>query len=146
MSRSISAVPQRQLEAERHRLGVDAVGAADHRRPAMLERALADGDGQRVQIGEDDVAGLAHLQRLRGVDDVRRGHPEVQPARRRPDLLGDRGGEGDDVVLRGPFDVLDARDVEIAALADVARRVARHEAGRRPWPPPPPISTSQPGP
>ena len=40
-------VPERQLQPERHRLGVHAVRAADHRRPAMLERAIADGGGQR---------------------------------------------------------------------------------------------------
>ena len=115
-------VPERELEAERHRLGVDAVRPPDHRRPAMLERAVADRLAERGEILEDEIAGLAHLQRLRRVDDVRRGHAEMQPARRRPDLLGDGRGERDDVVLRGLLDFLDARDVEGAALADVARR------------------------
>ena len=78
---------------------------------------------------EDQVAGLAHLQRLRGVDDVGRGQAEVQPARRRPDVLGHGGREGDDVVLRGLLDLLDAGDVERAALADVARRLGRDDAG-----------------
>ena len=64
-------VPQRQLQAEGHRLGVDAMRAADHRRAAVLERAIAHGRRQRVEILQDDVAGLAHLERLRGVDDVR---------------------------------------------------------------------------
>ena len=40
-------VPQRQLEAERHRLGVHAVRAADHRRPPVLLGALAHGLHQR---------------------------------------------------------------------------------------------------
>ena len=111
-SRAELRVPERQLQAERHRLGVHAVRAADHRRAAMLERAIADRLGQRVEILQDDVARLAHLQRLRGVDDVRRGQAEVQPARRRPDVLGDRGREGDDVVLGGLLDFLDAGDVE----------------------------------
>ena len=58
--------------------------------------SIAAGD-----VLDDQVAGLAHLQRLRGVDDVGGGQAEVQPARRGPDLLGDRGREGDHVVLRG---------------------------------------------
>ena len=124
-------VPERQLQAERHRLGVHAVRPADHRRAPMLEGALADRLGQPVEILQDDVARLAHLQRLRGVDDVRRGQAEMQPAGRRTDLLGDRGGEGDDVVLGGLFDFFDAGDVEGAALADVARGLGRNDAGGR---------------
>ena len=77
-------VPQRQLQAERHRLGVDAVGAADHRRRPVLDaRGRARRRTSAVEVRQNHVAGLAHLQRLRGVDDVRRGHAEVQPARRR---------------------------------------------------------------
>jgi hypothetical protein len=63
-------VPQRQLQAERHRLGVNAVGAADHRRPTMLERALAHRRPERLDIAQDQRARLPHLQRLRRVDDV----------------------------------------------------------------------------
>ena len=55
----------------------------------------------------------------------------MQPARRRSDLLGDGGREGDDVVLGGLLDLFDARDVEAAALADVARRLGRNDAGGR---------------
>ena len=105
--------------------------AADHRRAPMLERPVANRLGQRVEILQDHVARLAHLQRLRGVDDVRRGHAEVQPARRRADLLGDGRREGDDVVLRDLLDLFDASDVEGAALADVARGFGRDDAGGR---------------
>ena len=55
----------------------------------------------------------------------------MQPARRRPDLLGDRRRERDDVVLGDLLDFLDARDVERAALADVARGLGGHDAGGR---------------
>ena len=40
-------VPQRQLEAERHRLGVDAVRAPDHRRLLVLVGARLDRLGER---------------------------------------------------------------------------------------------------
>ena len=63
-------VPERQLETERHRLGVDAVRTADHRRAAMLDRAIANGVAERVEILQHEAARLAHLQRLRRVDDV----------------------------------------------------------------------------
>src|SRR6185436_11001143 len=35
-------VPERQFQAEGHRLGVDPVRAADHRRTTMLEGPVAD--------------------------------------------------------------------------------------------------------
>ena len=124
-------VPQRELEAECHRLGVHAVRAADHRRAAMFERAIANRVGKPVEVGQQDVARLTHLQRLRRVDDVRRRHAEVEPARRRSDFFGDRRRKGNDVVLGGLFDFFDARDVESTALADVARRFGRHDAGGR---------------
>ena len=50
MSRVELRVPQRQLQAEGHRLGMHAVRAADHRRAAMLERARLDRRLQRVEI------------------------------------------------------------------------------------------------
>ena len=118
-------VPQRQLQPEGHRLGVYAVGAADHRRAAVLERARSrTASRQRPRVRRMRSRGLDHLQRLRGVDDVRRGQAEVQPARRRPDVLGDRRGEGDDVVLGGLLDFLDPGDVERALLPQVARGLA----------------------
>ena len=124
-------VPERELQAEGHRFGVHAVRAADHRRAAMLERAIANGPGERLQVFQDDVARLAHLQGLRSIDDVRRGHPEVKPACRRPDVLGHRGRERDHVVLGGTLDVLDPRNVEPTPLADVPGGRGRHDAGVR---------------
>ena len=70
MSRSQLGVPQRQLQAERHHLGVHAVGAADHRRVLVLVGARLDRLAERRHVLEDQVAGLDHLQRLRGVDHV----------------------------------------------------------------------------
>jgi hypothetical protein len=43
---------------------------ADHRRMAVLLGTRADGLHQGVEVLQQDVACLAHLQRLRSVDDV----------------------------------------------------------------------------
>jgi hypothetical protein len=64
-------VPERQLEPERHRLGVNAVRAPDHGRPPVLFSPRPNGLPQSLQEPEDHVAGLAHLQRLRCIDNVR---------------------------------------------------------------------------
>ena len=49
----------------------------------------------------------------------------MQPARRRPDLLGDRGRERDDVVLRGLLDLVDAGDVEARRSREARARPRR---------------------
>ena len=41
-------VPQRELEAECHRLCVHAVGASDHRRASVFHRTRVNGSHQRV--------------------------------------------------------------------------------------------------
>ncbi len=48
-------VPDSQLEAERDRLGVNAVGAADHHRVAMLHRLTSDRLDQRVDVLQQQV-------------------------------------------------------------------------------------------
>ena len=60
------------------------------------------------------------LEGLRGVDDVGGGEAVVEPARGFGvgDVLGDGGGEGDDVVADFGFDLVDAVDGEGAAVAD----------------------------
>ena len=122
-------VPQRQLQAKGHHLGVDAVGAADHRRVLVLVGARLDRLAERRHVLEDQVAGLDHLQGLRGVDHVGRGQAEVQPPGGRPDDFRHGRRERNHVVLRRLFDLVDARDVERALVAQLARRFGRHDAG-----------------
>ena len=55
----------------------------------------------------------------------------MQPARRRSDLLGHRGGEGNHVVLRGLLDFFDAGDLERGAGAQFLRRVGGHQSRLR---------------
>ena len=96
----------------------------------MLERPIADRIGEGREILQHKIAGLAHLQSLGGVDHVRRGHAEVQPPRGGTDMLGDRCGERNDVVLSDLLDRLDSGDVEGALLPDVAGRFGGNDAGR----------------
>jgi hypothetical protein len=124
-------VPQRQLQSERHRLGVHAVRPSDHRCAAVFLGPGANGVHQSVDSPQHEVAGLANLQRLGGVDDVRGGQAEMKPASRRADVLRHRRRERDDVVLRNLFDFFDAGDVECAALANVPGRFGGNDAGAR---------------
>ena len=89
-----------------------AVRAADHRRVPVLVGPRTDGLGQRVDVREDQIARLDHLQRQRRVDDVGRRQAEMQIPRRRPDVLGHRRRERNHVVMRRLLDFLDAGDVE----------------------------------
>ena len=82
----------------------------------MLEGAGLQRGKQRVDIGNKDVGGLDQLHVEAGVEHVRGGEARVQEACFRADMLGDRGEEGDHVVLDLPLDLVDAGDVEAAAL------------------------------
>ena len=108
-------VSHRELQAERGRLGVHAVASADGQRVLMLEGAGLQRGQQLVDIGNKDVGGLDQLHVEAGVEHVRGGEARVQEACFRADMLGDRGEEGDHVVLDLPLDLVDAGDVEAAA-------------------------------
>ena len=84
-----------ELDAERGRLGMDAVRAADGRRLLVLEGALLQRREQPVDVGDQDVGGAHQLHVEAGVEHVRRGHARsarsAPPARRsRPDASGRR--------------------------------------------------------
>ena len=49
----------------------------------------------------------------------------MDEARLGPDMLGEVGEEGDDVVLGLALDLVDARDLELAALAHRLGRAVR---------------------
>ena len=123
-------VPEGQLQPQRHRLRVHTVRATDHRRQTVFEGPVANRVAEGVQIAKDYVARLAHLQSLRCVDHVRRGHAEVHPAGRRPNVLGHRSRERDHVVLGDLFNFFDSGNVEGAALANVARGLLRNDPRR----------------
>ncbi len=120
-----------ELEAEGGRLGVDAVTATDGQRHLVLEGPALEHGKQRVDIGEKDVGGLLQLDGEAGVEHIARGHALMEEARLRPDMLGEVGEEGDDVVLGLLLDLVDPRDLERALLPDGARRLRRDDAERR---------------
>ncbi len=106
-------VPVEQLEAECRGLGVDAVRAADGRRVLELDGAALEHCEQRRKPVADERRRLFDLQGLRGVDNVVRREPVVQPAGLgvqplRFQAFCDGGREGDDVVLHFGLDLLDA--------------------------------------
>ena len=101
--------PAGELPAERRRLGVDAVRAADaDRARGAPRRARRRRASARSMPGEQQRAGVADLQRERRVDDVRRRQPVVHPAPFRAELLGDGVDERGQVVVGRPLDLGDA--------------------------------------
>ena len=110
-----------ELQPEGRRLGMDAVAAADRRRVFVLDRAPLQRRQQPVEIGEQEVGGLLQLHREAGVEHVARGHALVDKARLGADMLGEVGQKGDHVVMRLALDLVDAPDLESAALSRTAR-------------------------
>ena len=111
-------VPICQLESEGNGFGVHAVGAANLRRVLEFPGAALEHFGKALQIFGDDVGGLPDQQRLRRVYHVVGSQAVVEPARVRADDLGDRGGEGNDVVPDLGLDLLNALEFEAGALAN----------------------------
>ena len=122
------AEPAEQLQAERGRLGMHAVRAADRRRMPVLLGACAERDVDGVDALEQDPARVSELERQRRVDDVRRGEAVVEPAPVFADLLGDRLGEGQHVVVRAILDLADAGDIDARPLTHGRNRVGRHDS------------------
>ena len=126
--------PARELQAERRRLGVDAVGAAHHQRGAVLAGAGDDRRHGRVEVRQEPLARRAQLEGQGGVDDIAAGQAQVQVAARRADRLGDLADEGDDVVIGGALDLGDAGHVDARRGLERGEGVAGDEApsGLRP--------------
>ena len=125
--------PAGELETEGRRLCVDAVGAADRQRLAMLLGARHDGGEGAVDPREDQRAGIADLERERGVEDVRRRQAVVEPAPLLAEPLGDGVDERGDVVVGPRLDLRDALGRRNdGARANRLDRLARHDAGLGP--------------
>ena len=59
-----------ELEPERHRLGVDAVRAADGRRHLVFEGALLQRRQNLVDVGDEDIGGAGELDVEAGIEHV----------------------------------------------------------------------------
>jgi hypothetical protein len=121
-------IPVGDLEAECDGLSVNAVSAPDHGSVLKLPRASLQNFGEALQILRNDLRRLPREQRLGGVDDIVGSKAVVEPARMRPDDFRDSGSEGDDVVAYFGFDLVDAFDAKVSALADGASRVLGDES------------------
>ncbi len=96
-----------EAQAEGRRLGVDSVRPADAERVALLQRPLDQCVAVGAGGGEDDLAGLAQLQRQRRVEHVGGGEAVVDPAPVLSNRLGDDVDEGGDVVVGDPLALVD---------------------------------------
>ena len=121
-------VERSELQPERGRLGVNPVAAADGERVLMLEGAALERLQQPLQVGMQDIAGARQLNGEAGIQDIRGRQPKMQETRFGPDVLGDIGEKGDDVVLGFLLDLVNAGDLELRALADQAGRLLGDEA------------------
>ena len=104
--------------------------APDHRRLAMLDRQASDDLDEPGQLVSHDAGRVSQHDRGGRVEDVGARQPVVEPAPLRPEALGDRAQEGDDVVLRLPLDLARTIRVDLADLAPDALVVGlRHHTG-----------------
>ncbi|MNN31808.1 hypothetical protein D3C81_1455100 [compost metagenome] len=101
-----------QLQAEGHGLGVDAVRTTDGRGVFVFLGADFQRGQDAVDAAQQQVGRARQLHREAGVQHVRGGHALVQEAGFLADDFRHMGQEGDDVVLGGAFDLVDAVGVK----------------------------------
>jgi hypothetical protein len=101
-----------ELQPERHRLGVNGMGAADGRRHFVLEGAPFQRRQNLVDIRDQDIRGAAELHIEASVEHVGRSHALMHEARFGADDFGQMGEERDHVVMGFALDFVDPRDVE----------------------------------
>ena len=89
----------RELYAEGRRLGVDAMRATHTHGLHVFARARLQRLHDGVRAREDDLAHGAQLQGQGGVEHVRGGQAEVDPAPARASRFGKHVNEGSHVVL-----------------------------------------------
>jgi hypothetical protein len=106
-------VHQGHLEAEGGRLSMNPVAAANHGRELMFARLRSNHLPKFLNIADQNVRRLHHLDRERGIDDVAAGEAEVKPATRLAvDVFCDVGGERDNVVVQRALEFLAAVEAE----------------------------------
>ena len=101
-----------EFQAKGHWLGMDAVRAADHDRVLEFVGAAVENCQQNLDIVEQNIRRLGQLHGKTSVQYIRTGHALVEVARLRPDMFGEVGQEGDDIVAGLLFDLVDAHRIE----------------------------------
>jgi len=114
----------RELYAEGRRLGVDAMRATHTHGLHVFARARLQRLHDGVRAREDDLAHGAQLQGQGGVEHIRRGQAEVDPAPAGFRRFGEHVHEGGDIVLGHELPLADGLHRE-------ARRADRLQLSRR---------------
>src|SRR5882724_8117441 len=115
-------IPESELQAEGDRLGVYAMGAADHDRPLVFVRLTAQHPHQILDVPLEDCRRFFELNRQRRIHDVGRGHAHVKIAGIVADRFRHRAQECDDFVFDLAFDLADALYIEARFLTDARYR------------------------
>ena len=108
--------PERQLQTEGDRLGMDAVGAAYHERIFMLDGALRQDGGELFDILDQDIGGFDQLQAGGGIHDIGRGQAEVDVAGLLAEAFGHRAEESGHIMVGLFEDFLHALEVALGQL------------------------------
>ena len=94
------------------------MATADHRSELVFLSLGGDRHEEFLEILEQDVGRLDHLDRKSCVEQVGRGKSAVDPAGRLTDMDGDLLQEGDHIMIRPLLDFAHLLDPESSLLAD----------------------------
>ena len=100
------------LQAEGHRLGMNAMGATDADGVLVFEGAALGGSEQGVEIGQQKIGCFGQLDVEAGVEHVRGGHALMDETGVWADDFGKMGQKRYDVVLGFALDLVNPVDVK----------------------------------
>ncbi len=110
---------------------MDAVAAPDGDGGAMLEgtslERLADG----IEAGLQKIGGLGELHGEAGVENVARGHAEMDETAVGADTAREPGQEGNDIMTRFGLDLIDLGHVAVGEAGDRRRSLVADRARGR---------------
>ena len=117
--------PHRQFVSEGDRLRMNIVRSANHDGVPILQRALTKHRSQFLEVTKQQVHGINQLQRQSGVDYIRTGQSQVDPARIFADSFREISQKRDHVMLGLLLDLENSRQFE-CGTPDRRKRFRRH--------------------
>jgi hypothetical protein len=110
---------------------MDSVASANHWGELIFPCLATNHLPKLLDIGEQNISRLHHLDGECGIDDIAAGETEMKPtAGRRANIFSDIGSERDDIMVESSLEFLASFDAESSTGFHTSKITFRHDACR----------------